>query len=385
MIIFAVNLYNDFECIADACPNTCCAGWCINIDEKTYQKMVEKEDLLGIPANDWITKNGDSYSAKLRSNGHCPMLNENNLCKVVLTLGDSYLSDTCTSYPRVHKQYGNILETFLHPSCPEVIAKLISNENVTFDFWEDSSISASPYAYNELYLYESAIRTSIIDLLYHSPDISLKTRLFTAYNIINEAVTQCQNSSPDFNLMKGYIDSFCQSDKLIALDSHLKDIVKESNRYRFLQELQNIILESVTLSSEHYTELVRQTVEYFYQNDFEKYLNDIVSFKTFVQSYNQFYTNYWVYRIFAELIAIPDYSQVKEKFFYIAIELCLIQTIGLVSFVHNGTLDINEYIYIISYVSRRLEHTSSFRQMLTNQLKKNNMISGAGILLLTIF
>ncbi len=27
MNYLAVDLYQDFECIADACPNTCCAGW----------------------------------------------------------------------------------------------------------------------------------------------------------------------------------------------------------------------------------------------------------------------------------------------------------------------------------------------------------------------
>ena len=35
----AVDIYRDFECIAGACPNTCCAGWRIDIDAETSRKM----------------------------------------------------------------------------------------------------------------------------------------------------------------------------------------------------------------------------------------------------------------------------------------------------------------------------------------------------------
>ena len=30
--------YNEFSCIADACPDTCCAGWQIMIDHKSLKK-----------------------------------------------------------------------------------------------------------------------------------------------------------------------------------------------------------------------------------------------------------------------------------------------------------------------------------------------------------
>ena len=30
--------YKEFSCIADACPDTCCAGWQIMIDDKSLRK-----------------------------------------------------------------------------------------------------------------------------------------------------------------------------------------------------------------------------------------------------------------------------------------------------------------------------------------------------------
>lgn len=32
------NYYKEFSCIAGACPDTCCAGWQIVIDDKTLKK-----------------------------------------------------------------------------------------------------------------------------------------------------------------------------------------------------------------------------------------------------------------------------------------------------------------------------------------------------------
>ena len=36
MEITRPDYYKDFSCIAGACPDTCCAGWQIMIDEKRY-------------------------------------------------------------------------------------------------------------------------------------------------------------------------------------------------------------------------------------------------------------------------------------------------------------------------------------------------------------
>ena len=38
MQITKPTFYKEFSCIAGACPDTCCAGWQIMIDEKSLQK-----------------------------------------------------------------------------------------------------------------------------------------------------------------------------------------------------------------------------------------------------------------------------------------------------------------------------------------------------------
>ena len=44
MKILQTEIYEEFECIGGNCPKTCCGGWTISIDEKTYQMLrAEKE------------------------------------------------------------------------------------------------------------------------------------------------------------------------------------------------------------------------------------------------------------------------------------------------------------------------------------------------------
>ena len=228
------------------------------------------------------------------------------------------------------------------------------------------------------------MRTSIIDLLYHFTDISISTRLFAAYNILDKAVSLCENNAfPSIDLIRNDIENYYQTNILFSLDTHLNNIVNEKSRYDFLQQIYTTIPTST--SEVQYAKLVDQIWEYFARNDFKQYLSDLNEFKKHIQSYNHFYVNYWVYRIFSETIRIPDYSQAKANFIYIAAEFCLFQIMALVSYSQNGKIDKDEYIYIISRISRMMEHESYFRNSVTSKLlKENDLISPAGLLLLLI-
>lgn len=48
MEIRVPHYYRKFKCTADKCPDTCCAGWQIVIDEETLEKYHKFEVLLAI-------------------------------------------------------------------------------------------------------------------------------------------------------------------------------------------------------------------------------------------------------------------------------------------------------------------------------------------------
>lgn len=381
MHYLAVDLLYDFQCIADACPNTCCAGWNIAIDEKTYQKMVENEEILGIAADDWLEKKDKIYFSILDNERRCRMLNEKNLCNVVLKLGSKYLSDTCTCYPRIISRYGSVMEGNIQVSCPEVIRRLMEKENVQFQFNEDKE-PALPYQHTQLYLYESAVRSSIVNILQHPSNITLNARLFVSYNILDKAIQLYQEKQLDFNTLKKDVDECFQEDVLLSINADIQGMVLEKERYDFLRQIQVVMHDFV--EQERFRNITLRIEEYFSRDDYSQYLSDMQRFKEYLHLYDNFYINYWICRIFTKMIAIPDYERVREEFIYIATEFCLFQIAAFVLYAENGTLTREEYIYIISFVSRRMDHNEGFKKNLMAQLKDNDVIDIVGLLLMSI-
>lgn len=382
MQYLAVDLFYDFQCVGGACINTCCVGWNISIDENTYQKMVENEEILGVAADDWLEKKDKCILAKL-DNGRCYMLNENNLCNVVLKLGPEYLSQTCTVYPRTLLKYGYVMEGHMKVSCPEIISKLMDKERVQFELHEDEEPD-SAYEHMQLYLYESAVRSGIIGILQHTADVTLSTRIFASYNILEEAISFYQEEQIDFNNVKKDVEECLQENVLLSINADMGEAIQESDRYKFLRQLQEVIATFPEWGG-RFSEICRQVNEYFARNNFHQYIEDMQKFRTYVRDkYHNFYINYWVCRLFADTIAIPDYEKAREKYIYVAAEFCLFQIMAFVTYVNHSNLDREEYIYMISFVSRTLDHSEDFRKNLMKLLKETNIVGIAGLLMMII-
>ena len=97
MQITRPDYYKEFTCIADVCPDTCCAGWQIVIDEKSLRKYRRvKGPFRGRLHNDidWKEQVFRQYHRR------CAFLNEDNLCDIYSEIGKEMLCDTCRKYPR---------------------------------------------------------------------------------------------------------------------------------------------------------------------------------------------------------------------------------------------------------------------------------------------
>ena len=42
-----ISFYKQFECLATKCPNTCCRGWRISIDNETRERYEKEEGAEG--------------------------------------------------------------------------------------------------------------------------------------------------------------------------------------------------------------------------------------------------------------------------------------------------------------------------------------------------
>lgn len=122
--------YKEFSCIAGACPDTCCAGWQIMIDEKSLQKYRKfKGSFRNRLHNDidWKERSFRQYDSR------CAFLNEDNLCDIYSEAGKDMLCDTCRKYPRHIEEFEGLREYSLSLSCPEAARIFLSHrEKISF-------------------------------------------------------------------------------------------------------------------------------------------------------------------------------------------------------------------------------------------------------------
>ena len=121
---FIPDYFPEFSCIAGACRHSCCIGWEIDIDPDTreYYRTVPGE--IGKRLEENIADNAESSFFKLGEHERCPFLNRDNLCDLILTLGEESLCQICEDHPRFVNNFTNRFEMGLGLCC-EAAGKLI--------------------------------------------------------------------------------------------------------------------------------------------------------------------------------------------------------------------------------------------------------------------
>lgn len=140
MVLRYPAYYEQFTCIANRCEDTCCAGWEIDIDDKSYQFYMGVGGGMGerLRANikEYGREDGDVYEQHgfiLREGRRCPFLDEKGLCELYRELGEGALCSVCTDTPRNYLEYGGERELAISAGCPEA-GRLIymRPEKITF-------------------------------------------------------------------------------------------------------------------------------------------------------------------------------------------------------------------------------------------------------------
>lgn len=139
----------DFKCDGAVCGARCCRDWRIVVDDETYEKYLQLDDLAreGVLRNlDWVEderSDVDVMILKFREDGVCNFLDEKDcLCKLQKLHGEDYLTAICQSYPRVtYTLDDEIFEQSMTLTCP-LAANLILFSTQPITFVEVPEISA---------------------------------------------------------------------------------------------------------------------------------------------------------------------------------------------------------------------------------------------------
>jgi len=308
MCHYTPDYYKDFHCIAKSCRHNCCIGWEIDIDP---DKFCFYNSVSG-PFGDRLRKNismEDTPHFILDKKERCPFLNSDNLCDIILTLGEEQLCEICAEHPRFHNYLPDRLESGLGLCCEEA-GRLILSKNDPVCLISDSPDNES----DELILLRDEAMTLLQD------------RKLTISARLDAMLTLCNASLPERT-----IEDWCS----------------------FLLSLERL--------DDKWTDLLNMLQKEWHNVDipgFNVYMNSRMT------EYEQF-TVYLLYRHFCQAESPEDLC---SRAAFVSWGFYLMFSLGAVLWTKNGKFSFDDQVELARLFSSELEYSEENMALLLNEL-----------------
>jgi len=203
------HYYDAFCCSADKCPDTCCAGWQIMIDDDSLNRYSQLKGGFGSRIANSIDWQEGCF---LQYKGRCALLNQENLCDMVTELGEEYLCETCSRYPRHIEEFEGLREMSLSLSCP-VAAKMILNCEEGLELIQEEDEAEDP-----------------LDEEFDDFDVLLFTQLEDARNVLFQIV-QGQMKQGESTISTNDCSMEKRMHLILEMAAQMQDCVDEGRLY----------------------------------------------------------------------------------------------------------------------------------------------------------
>lgn len=390
-----------FSCIGSACEDTCCSGWQVAIDENTYKKYNKVRSELRPALDKHVKRNRTSNSSEnyakiaLTSDNSCPMLNEEKLCSIQLKLGESYLSNICTTYPKVSNIVNGILEKSATISCPEAARlALLNPDGIEFDEIEDS-------VENRVTIKKK------LDTAFGQQQAVQLQQYFWELRIFSIQMLQNRSHSLADRLI--LLGMFYQKVEQYIQDGQIAEIPQLIASYTVLAEGNGLadMLAGIPVLSTIQMELLKNLIDTRVSRGVgsQRYINCFGDFLYGVQysgdssveeisaryqaAYNDYYLpfmskheyileNYLVNYAYLHLFPLGNGSDVFEEYIMMVIHYAMIKMhlIGIAGF-HKEKFDVDQVIKLIQSLAKVIEHNPLYLRDVRELLRKNEYNSMA--------
>jgi lysine-N-methylase len=396
----------EFKCMGSTCEDSCCAGWGITLDKGTYKKYktsknIKFKDLFqrNITRNRTGNPNNENYAkVNLNNKGVCPFLNNEKLCNIQLELGEKYLSNVCTTYPRISCIINGQMEKSAVTSCPQVARLALLNENgIQFEEVSEDSNTENliiSNINNEDILYKNKAEKYIFEIrmfsiqIIKSRDYELWERMIILGLFCKSIEKICKKNEVDSipKVIENYTEMIVQG----IFKDDLKDIPSQNTiQMEILKELAEEKI-FIGVSNQRYLDCFSDfLVGIKYNGNIS--LNELSS--NYYKAYNDYYSklmskyeyileNFLVNQIFLRVFPFKKGFNIYDNYVLLTIEYSLIKMhlIGM-SGLYKETFNIDLVIKLIQSFSKVVDHSDDYLKYILKLMKDNEY---TGIAFMTI-
>ena len=278
MLYTRPDYYEEFECIADKCEDTCCAGWQIVIDKETLKKYTKiKGDFR---KRMWRSVNWFSQTFKQDKEKRCAFLNDRNLCDLYLSQGEGGFCKTCREYPRHTEEFEGVREITLSISCPEV-ARILLNRMKPVRFLSYEEEGEEEYEDFDPFLYSilEDARKEMVTIL-QNRELTITDRILLVLGMAHD-MQGCMNRQEMFSC-SDVIAKYTTKKAMQFAQNYQQKITNKEKEFNFAHTMFQHLFELELLKQE-WGILLQETEDLLYQ-DKEKYHTIKKEFQEYLQS-----------------------------------------------------------------------------------------------------
>ena len=147
MKIHKIEWFDEFRCAGGSCPQTCCKGWLIPLDEDDLARYSHEKGRLGLSL--LAATAGFTRTRINLFSGECRYHTREGLCSLQLKKGHDFIPWACRSFPRFYRNYGEFEERYLDLSCIEAAKVFIRNADKLRIFKEEGVPETKPCTTND--------------------------------------------------------------------------------------------------------------------------------------------------------------------------------------------------------------------------------------------
>lgn len=382
--------YEQFQCIGSACEDTCCTGWQVTIDERTFKKYRKlrpspiQKNIKRVMKRNRSNPSFSHYGSIRLGEKGCPLLTESGLCGVQAELGSEYLSRTCATYPRETNYIQEQWEASMTLSCPETARlALLNKDGIAFEEIEIPKTAWDDRVKKQNHSTLWPLRIATIRLL-QNRTTTIENRLIIlglflqkvndTENITVEAIEQLAITYENRLLNEEFLQQLSTLPKQLQFQlKMMTELLKETRvikHPRFIQCVQQSV-ESLQLSNDLPNIEKVQVFEIAAHEQYEQFVNE----------HKYMLENYLVNHVFKELFPLDEptlFESCRKMIMYFI--LIKFHLIGVAKYKDGLTPD--DAVVVIQSFSRVIEHNQRYVKRALQLLEEENITTIGGLVTL---
>lgn len=379
----------EFKCVGGTCKDSCCIGWDVDIDKVTfrqYYKVQDKEMKKMFQKN--VHNNENCYSedvdygkVKLKKGKRCPFLDEKNYCIIYSRIGEEYLSNVCTCFPRITNKIDEFYEMSLDVSCPEAARLiLLKEEGIEFEQLEETlgkhiisgEINTKSKQANNLSMkYFKEIRDLSIKIM-QNRKYDLSERLYILGDFLEKLEEELDYN---FNNVNKFIKEY---DMKVGLNYYEKNKLNYVIQVSFLKNILDSLNVFEEVDSDSFKEYTKEVIQGFDFKDIkditknsEAYIKAFEEYDKIIKKNGYIFENYIVNFIYNNLFPFSETKKVFDGYIMLLVRYSFIRFYLVGIYLCNKRESKEEIVRFIQVFSKTTEHHKTFLADTLRELKGN--------------